>query len=98
MSKIIQENTLSVLPGKPFYGTYGMSLPYVSDGDETFGLSTKLLRPCGRHNISEERNVQLCRARRFIDCMLSVPPDDWRILHRTENVSTEFAQTFLHTS
>jgi hypothetical protein len=66
-----------------------------NDGDEAFGLSTNLLQPYGGKNLSKRTRMltyHLCRARRFIECILGILSNEWRILHGPLNVFIDFAE------
>lgn len=70
-------------------------LPYALVGDEAFALSDHLYRPYGGNNISVEKrifNYRLTRARRYVECAFGILTNKWRILHRSLNVSKEFAK------
>lgn len=60
-------------------------LPYVFIADEAFGLTTNLMRPYGRKNLtvrSRIYNCQHCRARRCVECAFGILSNKWRIFHK----------------
>lgn len=93
----MKENTLSIPNDRPV-SIDGDPLPFTFIGDETFGLSTHILRPYSDKNLSQKKkifNYRLSRARRYIECAFGILTNKWRIFHKPFNVNVRNAETII---
>lgn len=73
-------------------------LPFVIVGDEAFGLSSHVMRPYARDNLSCKQKIfsyRLSRARRYIECTFGMMSNKFRLFHRPINVKMDLAQIIL---
>lgn len=106
----INDDLLNIPPAKPlpfihnnkataFAATEPM--PYVTVGDEAFGLSKNVMRPYARASMLNHKkkifNYRLTRARRYIESTFGIMANKFRILHRPMNVSKENTICFIKT-
>ena len=78
----LENGTLNVPPPKALPNQEIM-LPYVILGDEAYPLTTYLMRPFPRQDLSIEKrvfNYRLSRARRCIECAFNILRSKWRFL------------------
>ena len=78
----LENGTLNVPPPKAL-SNQEMMLPYVILGDEAYPLTTYLMRPFPRQDLSIEKeffNYRLSRARRCIECAFGILRSKWRFL------------------
>lgn len=94
MGRRLLEGHFHLPSDKPLPGTAG-HIPHVLVADEAFALSSHLLRPYARHNLTPPKNVfnyRLSRARRLIECTFGILTSKWRIFHTTIQLSLENAE------
>lgn len=95
MGKRLLENKLNIPSGRRLHNDdNGPVMPLCVVGDEAFGLSSHIIRPYAKKNLTYEKrifNYRHTRARRLVECTFGILANKWRIFHRPLNVHINFA-------